>query len=109
MSDARHVCFHEEDFNRLEKLVTKVFERMDSFLEEIHAIVIADTERQGKMNQLERDLDRAFSDLRSVTYDVKVMSEWRQRFEGGVKILLAVPVGCTVITTCIALYKMLVP
>lgn len=102
-----HICFHEDDFARLEKLVTKVFERMDTFLEEIHTVVVADVKRQGKIVQIERDLDRAFLDLRSVITEVKVISDWRQRFEGGIKVMLAIPVLCTIVTTCVALYKML--
>jgi hypothetical protein len=102
-----HTCFHEDDFVRMEKLVTKVFGRMDTFIEEIHTVIVTDTVRQGKIAQLERDLDRAFTDLRSLGADLKILWDWRQRFEGGVRVMLAIPVVCTIVTALISIYTLL--
>lgn len=100
-------CIHEDDFRRLESLVTKVFDKMDKFLEDIHGVVVNDTARQSKVDQMARDIDRAFHDIRKVVEKIGELSDWRQRFEGGVKVMLAIPILCTVITTGVALYKMM--
>ena len=97
-------CLHEEDFKRLEGLVTKVFEKMDAFLTEMHAAMVADAVRSEKMNQLERDLNNISGSLRGAKDDIKALGYWRQRFEGGVKVMLAIPILCTVITTAFAIY-----
>lgn len=102
-------CIHEDDFRRLEGLVTKVFDKMDKFLEDIHGVVVSDTARQSKITQLERDVDRAFSEIREVATKACELGDWRQRFEGGVKVMLAIPVLCTVITTGVAIYQMVSP
>jgi hypothetical protein len=69
--------------------------------------MVSDTVRQGKIDQIERDMDRAFEEIRLTTKKVGDISDWRQRFEGGVKVMLAIPVFCTVLTTGVALYKMM--
>lgn len=98
---------HEEDFKRLEGLVTKVFEKMDNFLTEMHLAMVADAVRAEKLSQLERDLNNISGSLRGAKADIKLISDWRQRFEGGIKAMLAVPVFCTVLTTGVAVYKMM--
>jgi len=98
-------CLHEDDFKRLELLVTKVFARMDSFLAEMHGSMVADAVREEKIARLEKDLCNLGSSLRKSKDEVKVLSDWRQRFEGGVHVMLAIPVLCTLVTTGIAIYS----
>jgi hypothetical protein len=100
-------CLHEADITWLKKLATEVFEKIDKLIEAIHGVTVSDALRQGKVDQNERDLDRAFGDIRTISDDLKILNEWRQRFEGGVKVMLAIPVLCTVITAAIAIYKLL--
>lgn len=99
-------CLHEDDFKRLESLVTEVFRKMDLFLSEMHSAMVSDAVRAEKLAQFERDIDRAFNDMRAISREIKVLSDWRQRFEGGIKVMLAIPVLCTVLTAGIAIYKM---
>jgi hypothetical protein len=98
-------CLHEDDFKRLESLVTKVFEKMDNFLAELHGSMIADAVREEKVARLEMDLSNLSTSLKKSKDEVKVLSDWRQRFEGGVRAMLAIPVFCTLVTTCIAIYS----
>ena len=100
-------CLHEDDFRRLEDLVTKVFSKMDSFLTEIHQVMVKEAVRDEKLATLERSLDQAYQSIRSLKADVKDLGNWRQRFEGGIKVMLAIPVFCTILTTAFAIHAMM--
>lgn len=104
-----HDCVHEDDFRRLESLVTRVFDKMDTFLDEIHTVMVADASRQEKILQNEKDIDRAFRDIREVTKTVASLVKWQQEFSGAIKVMFAIPVICTIITTIIAVYKLMGP
>lgn len=100
-------CLHEEDFRRLEVLVTKVFEKMDSFLSDMHGVMVKEAVRDEKILQLDKALDNAHRSIREVKEKLQTLGDWRQRFEGGIKVMLAIPVACSLLTTAIAVYKML--
>lgn len=104
-----HNCFHEDDFKRLESMLVNVFGKMDKFIDELNVTIREDTRREERMNSLEKDVNRSFEEIRILRKDLKTISDWRQRFEGGIKVMLAIPVVCTIITTCIAIYKMVAP
>lgn len=118
-------CLHEADFKRLESLVEKVFDKMDVFIGEMRSLMISEARRQEKIEQIERDINDFHGrvrmtkeqiqvvdsglklEVKSVDDKVQVISDWRQRFEGGVKVMLAIPIFCAILTTCIAIYKMM--
>lgn len=102
-----HDCIHDDDFARLESLISKVFGKMDEFIDEMHAIIVSDATRQARVDQHDRDIDRAFDEIRAIASDVKAIDKWKNRFDGGVKVMLAIPVLCAVITTTIAVYSLL--
>jgi len=113
-------CMHEEDFKRLEGLVERVFSRMDVFLAEMRELMISEARRQEQMSNMDKeimhlrvdmtkDIDALGSKIRTVGERLQTLSDWRQRFEGGIKVMMAIPVFCTVVTTGVAIYKMMGP
>jgi hypothetical protein len=99
-----HDCFHEDDFLRFESLVSKVFNKMDTFIGELHTILVADAVRQQKMDQLDRDVNRAFGDIRTHDINISTLRDWQTKFDGSLRVVLAIPIICTLITTGVALY-----
>ena len=100
-------CLHEDDFRRLNTLVTQVFEKMDRFIDDLHQARLADSVSAQHIEVLQQDVKMAFAMIRTIKDDFKVISDWRMRFEGAIKAILAIPIMCTVITTGIAIYSIL--
>jgi len=100
-------CLHEEDFKRLEKLVEKVFGKMDDFVDEMREVMISEAARGEQVKGIVKDLNAIGEKYRTLSVKMQDLSDWRQRFEGGIKVMMAIPVFCTVITTGIAIYKMM--
>jgi len=105
MEMAGEKCLRDEDFKRLDTLVTKVFEKMDRFMDGLHRSDMNDSVNSGKIVVLERDVQNAYNVVKQLKADFKEVSDWRQRFEGGIKVMLAIPVLCTIITTGFAIYS----
>jgi len=100
-------CLHEGDFRRLDTLVTKVFEKMDRFIDDLHQARLADSVSAQHIEVLQQDVKMSFAMIRAIKDDFKVISDWRMKFEGAIKAMLAIPIMCTVITTGVAIYSIL--
>jgi hypothetical protein len=90
-------CPRDRDFERLEELVSRVLERMDNFITELHE------ENIGSV-VMRNDISYVKGSLADAKADIKSLNDWRQRFDGAVKIVVAIPILCTVLSTALAVY-----
>lgn len=97
-------CRQEEAIREIRNAVTDMVIELRKVMQEMRETMVEDREHKTRIQHLEKGQDVLFKKTREHTEELRDLTSWQDRMDGSIKVVVAIPVLCTVVSTLAALW-----
>jgi hypothetical protein len=107
-------CTQEETIKEIKTSISDLVTELRGVMNEMRATLVEDREHRTRIQHLEKSQDVVFKRLRQIEDErmtstdraVAQLKEWQDRIQGGLKVIVAIPVVCSIISAVAALISL---
>ncbi|WP_305046329.1 hypothetical protein [Geoalkalibacter sp.] len=97
-------CQRDKDFEQIRLAMTDMVTELRKVMSELRETLLEDREHRMRIEHLEKGQDVLFKRSREHGDELRELCSWQDRVDGGLKVIVAIPVICSLISTLAALY-----
>lgn len=97
-------CEQEPQIKEIKGSMAALVAEFRGVATDIRDILLEDREHAIKIQQVEKNVDVLFTSQRTMKTDISGLRDWRNRLDGALKVFLAIPVACSLISVLVTCY-----
>ena len=107
-------CTQEETIREIKTSITDLVTELRGVMHEMRSTLVEDREHRTRIQHLEKSQDVVFKRLRQIEDErmastdraIAHLKEWQDRIHGGLKVIIGIPVVCSIISAVAALISL---